>query len=41
VWTLISPEVYRMLALERGWSGRQYERWLADILTAALLDPGE
>jgi AcrR family transcriptional regulator len=41
VWTLISPEVYRMLALERGWSGRQYERWLAGILTAALLDPGE
>lgn len=37
VWTLISPEVYRMLVLERGWPGRGYEQWLTASLTAALL----
>jgi AcrR family transcriptional regulator len=37
VWTLISPEVYRMLVLERGWSGESYEQWLTSSLTAALL----
>jgi AcrR family transcriptional regulator len=39
VWTLISPEVYRMLVLERGWSGESYEQWLTSSLTAALLEP--
>ncbi len=37
VWTLISPEVYRMLVLERGWSGRRYEQWLSGSLTASIL----
>ena len=37
VWTLISPEVYRLLVLERGWSGEAYERWLTSSLSAALL----
>ncbi|GGM85621.1 TetR family transcriptional regulator [Terrabacter tumescens] len=37
VWTLISPEVYRMLVLERGWTDTSYERWLARSLTSALL----
>jgi len=37
VWTLISPEVYRMLVLERHWSDTSYERWLARAMTAALL----
>jgi AcrR family transcriptional regulator len=41
IWTLVSPEVYRMLVLERGWSGPQYEKWLADTLAAALLSTGE
>jgi AcrR family transcriptional regulator len=40
VWTLISPEVYRLLVLERGWSAAMYERWLGDTLRAALL-PGD
>jgi AcrR family transcriptional regulator len=39
VWTLISPEVYRMLVLERSWSGQAYEQWLTSSLTAALLEP--
>lgn len=37
VRTLISPEVYRMLVLERGWDDARYERWLARALTSALL----
>ena len=37
VWTLISPEVYRMLVAERGWSDANYELWLARSLHAALL----
>jgi AcrR family transcriptional regulator len=40
VWTLISPEVHRMLASERGWSSHQYEQWLAGTLTATLLSTG-
>jgi AcrR family transcriptional regulator len=37
VWTLISPEVYRMLVVERDWSQHSYERWLAQALKSALL----
>src|SRR5215213_4749984 len=37
VWTLISPEVYRLLVLERGWSGESYQQWLTSSMTAALL----
>lgn len=37
VWTLISPEVYRLLVLERGWSAGMYEQWLSDSLSAAVL----
>lgn len=37
VWTLISPEVYRMLVLQRGWTEPSYERWLAQSLTRAVL----
>jgi AcrR family transcriptional regulator len=40
VWTLISPEVYGLLVLERGWSADMYERWLRDALSAALLPGG-
>ena len=39
VWTLISPDVYRMLVLERGWSGRRYEQWLTCSLISAVLGP--
>jgi AcrR family transcriptional regulator len=37
VWTLISPEVHRLLVLERGWTPAMYEQWLGDALGAALL----
>jgi AcrR family transcriptional regulator len=37
LWTLNSPELYELLVLERGWSDREYARWVASQLTAALL----
>jgi AcrR family transcriptional regulator len=36
VWTLISPEVYELLVVDRGWSPDEYEQWLAQALTDAL-----
>jgi AcrR family transcriptional regulator len=37
IYTLMSPEVHRILTAERGWSADHYQRWLADTLSAALL----
>jgi AcrR family transcriptional regulator len=39
LWTLISPEVCRLLVNGRGWSLDRWERWLAGTLAAVLLDP--
>ncbi|GAA4950320.1 TetR/AcrR family transcriptional regulator [Actinoplanes utahensis] len=39
VWTLISPEVYELFVTERGWSPEEYEQWLAQALTDALVAP--
>lgn len=36
-WTLASPEVYRLLTGDRGWTQDRYERWLSDTLIALLL----
>jgi hypothetical protein len=38
-WVQIDPSVYRRLVLERGWTVRQFERYLADVIEAAIL-PG-
>jgi len=38
VYTLMSPEVFRILTVERSWSEAKYERWLAATLRAQLLD---
>ena len=35
--TLVLPEVYRSLVLERGWTAAQYETWLGDQLVHELL----
>jgi len=35
--TLVLPEVYRTLVLERGWTAGQFEAWLAQALTSQLL----
>jgi TetR/AcrR family transcriptional regulator of autoinduction and epiphytic fitness len=37
VWALTSAEVYNLMTLDRGWSGEQYENWLAGMLTQLLL----
>jgi AcrR family transcriptional regulator len=37
LWTLISPEVTRMLVEDRGWSLDQWQAWLATTLADALL----
>jgi hypothetical protein len=40
VFTIGSPETYRSLVVERGWSSGRFEEWYADTLTRLLLpDP--
>jgi hypothetical protein len=34
---LMSPELYRVLVIDRGWTPRRYEQWLAEALAAQLL----
>lgn len=40
-WCLTSGEVYRMLILERGWSGENYIKWLHSMLVSSLLRVSE
>ncbi len=37
VWILTSPEVFRLLTVDRAWSKEQYIQWLVDTLTRLLL----
>jgi len=37
MWTLASPQTYRALVLDRGWSAADYQRWLAEVLACSLL----
>ena len=37
VYALMSPELYRILTVERGWPADRYENWLAGALKALLL----
>ena len=39
LWTVTSPEVHRMLRVDRGWSVEQFERWLTQSLLDMLLPP--
>ncbi len=38
VWATNSSELYVMLTVERGWTPRRYERWLADTWCRLLLN---
>jgi hypothetical protein len=38
LWLYNSAEVFHLLVLERGWTPKRYGRWIADAITAALLD---
>ena len=37
IWTLTSPEVFRLLVTDRGWSREKYSQWLTDALEKLLL----
>ena len=37
IHALASPELYRLLVVDRGWSHDRYERWLVSTLTAQLI----
>jgi hypothetical protein len=37
VHALLSPELYRLLVVDRGWSPDRYARWLEQTVTAQLL----
>ncbi|HYB15137.1 MAG TPA: helix-turn-helix domain-containing protein [Streptosporangiaceae bacterium] len=39
IHALMSPEVYRLLVGDRGWSPRRYGQWLAEALIGQLLPP--
>jgi AcrR family transcriptional regulator len=39
LWTLNHPATWQLLVRQRGWSGEQYEQWLASIFCSQLLDP--
>ena len=39
IHALMSPEVYRLLVLDRRWKSERYERWLTRILIDQLLPP--
>jgi AcrR family transcriptional regulator len=37
VWSLTSPEIHRLLRVDRAWSTERYSDWLAETLTCTLL----
>ena len=39
IHALLSPELYRLLVLDRGWSPDRYARWLEAAVAAQLLRP--
>jgi hypothetical protein len=39
IWSMNSPEFYLLLVEQRGWSPKEYERWLGDTWIQLLLEP--
>jgi AcrR family transcriptional regulator len=39
IHALLSPELYRLLVVDRGWAPPRYQRWLAGVLVEQLLPP--
>jgi AcrR family transcriptional regulator len=39
IHALMSPEVYRLLVLDRGWKPERYERWLTAIVVDQVVAP--
>jgi hypothetical protein len=41
IYALLSPEVYRLLVLDRGWPPERYQRWLTQtVIDQVLPQPG-
>jgi AcrR family transcriptional regulator len=40
LWAVMAVEVYELLTTLRGWTPRQYERWLAAVIERLLPDDG-
>lgn len=41
LWALNHPSLWWLLVGERGWSGDEYEAWLADLHSAQILAPSD
>jgi len=39
LYAIGSPETYRLLVVDRGWSGARFERWYGETLERLLLGP--
>jgi hypothetical protein len=39
IHALMSPEMYRLLVLDRGWKPDRYTRWLTTTVVGQLLPP--
>lgn len=39
IYAISSPELRRVVISQRGWAAKTYERWLAEMLKAAVLSP--
>jgi AcrR family transcriptional regulator len=39
VHALLSPELYRLLVIDRGWTAERYQQWLTDTIVDQLLPP--
>ena len=39
LYAIGSPEIYRLLVVDRGWSGGRFEQWYGATLVRLLLDP--
>jgi len=37
IWSMTSPELYRLFTLDLGWTNKQYTQWLLDTLIRLLL----
>lgn len=36
LWLYTSPEIYRMLVIDRGWSGKRYRQWFRSAVASIL-----
>jgi hypothetical protein len=39
LYAIGSPETYRLLVVDRGWSGSRFERWYGETLAMLLFPP--